>query len=200
MSDKDKEEVYLRPLLKSDLQHMDVWDQDAEIGYFFGFYGDNSDITYGERCAALLGQPNHRLWAIETKQSGFIGEVELTQICWHTREAELKICIGNPACRGLGLGTRALKLVLAIAFKRLNLEKVYLKVYQYNTRALHCYLRCGFKKKAVLRNRYRFGGQNRDIYLMYIDCRTFNEKQSVSSAIPSIDSVRYHRYNMVDDN
>ena len=35
--DKDKEEVNLRPLVKGDLRHMAAWDQDAEIGYFFGF-------------------------------------------------------------------------------------------------------------------------------------------------------------------
>ncbi len=31
-----KEEVYLRPLLKSDLQKMATWDQDEELGYFLG--------------------------------------------------------------------------------------------------------------------------------------------------------------------
>lgn len=176
MSDKEKEKVYLRPLLKSDLQHMVSWDHDAEIGYFFGFDRKDSSMTYRERCAALLGQPNHRLWAIETKKDSFIGEVELTQICWHTREAELKICIGDPAFRGRGFGTQAIKLVLANAFTKLKLKKVYLRVYQYNTRALHCYLQCGFKKEAVLKNRHRFGGQNRDIYLMYIDYQMFTEQ------------------------
>lgn len=176
MLDKDKEEVYLRPLVKGDLRHMAAWDQDAEIGYFFGFDTDDSSITYQERCAGLLGQPNNRLWAIETEEAGFIGEVELNQISWRTREAEVKICIGNPAYRGLGFGTQALKLALVAAFKELRLKRVYLRVYQYNTRALRCYIRCGFKKEAVLRNRYRYGGQNRDIYLMYIDHKMFKER------------------------
>ena len=97
MPEKKQEEIQLKPLLESDLQHMAAWDQDVEIGYFFGFDEDDSSITYRERCRALLGQPNHRLWAIETDKAGFIGEVELTQISWRMKEAELKICIGNPA-------------------------------------------------------------------------------------------------------
>jgi RimJ/RimL family protein N-acetyltransferase len=174
----ERKEIYLRPLLESDLQLMADWDQDAEIGYFFGFDEDNSGTTYRERCAALLGQPNHRLWAIETEKEGFIGEVELTQISWRIKEAELKICIGNAAYRGLGFGTQALKMTLEIAFTRLKLDTVYLRVYQYNTRAIRCYLRSGFKKEAVLKNRQRFGGSNRDIYLMYIDRKTFAKGQS----------------------
>ncbi len=183
-----KEEVYLRPLLKSDLQKMATWDQDEELGYFFGLDVDDSGSSYADRCAALLEKPNHRLWAIEVGEIGFIGEVELSQICWRAREAELKICIGDPAYRGRGFGTRALKLTLNIAFTRLKLERVYLRVYHYNTRALQCYLRCGFKKEAVLRNRRRFGGQNRDIYLMYIDCHSFNKERSNFTPIPSIDN------------
>jgi RimJ/RimL family protein N-acetyltransferase len=172
----EQEDIYLRPLLESDLQHMKDWDQDAEIGYFFGFDEDSSGLTYRERCLALMGQTNNRLWAIETKRYGFIGEVELTQISWRLREAELKICIGDPNCRGMGFGTQAIKLTLEIAFTNLRLNKIYLRVYQYNTRAIRCYLGIGFKKEAVLKNRHRFGGANRDIYLMYIDQSTFRKR------------------------
>ncbi|NLG86448.1 MAG: GNAT family N-acetyltransferase [Firmicutes bacterium] len=177
MLEKEQEQIQLRPLLESDLQHMATWNQDVEIGYFFGFYEEGSSTTYQDRCRDLLGQPNHRLWAIETNKAGFIGEVELTQISWRLKEAELKICIGNPAYRGLGFGTQALQMILEVAFTKLKLNRVYLRVYQYNNRAIRCYQRCGFKKQAVLRNRERFGGRNCDIYLMYIDRKMFAEKR-----------------------
>jgi len=165
-----EEEISLEPLLKEHLKQMAAWGEDAEINYLLGLDG----ITkYWERCADLLGQPNHRLWAIKTGQGCVIGEISLSQICWRVREAELRICIGNRAYWGRGLGKKALQAILIKAFDELKLKRVYLRVYHYNTRALKCYLRCGFKKEAVLRNRYRYGGQNRDIYLMYIDQRLF---------------------------
>ncbi|HHV57586.1 MAG TPA: GNAT family N-acetyltransferase [Firmicutes bacterium] len=171
-----KQYVRLRPLTQKDLEAMAAWDGDEEIRFLLGLHLEEKERTYRQHCETLLGTPANRLWAIEVTPDRFIGEVELSQITWRTKEAELKICIGDPGFRGQGLGGRAIEAVLAIAFNELKLKRVYLRVYHYNRRAIRCYLRCGFKKEAVLRNRRRFSGQNYDVYLMYIDRDTYTRK------------------------
>ncbi|HHY92179.1 MAG TPA: GNAT family N-acetyltransferase [Firmicutes bacterium] len=164
-----KDCIRLRQLTEEDLARMAAWDEDEEIKYLLGLHLEEKECSYRQHCAGLLGTPTNRLWAIEVSPDRFIGEVELTQITWRTKEAELKICLGDPAARGQGFGTAAIGAVLAIAFDELRLNRVYLRVYHYNQRAIRCYLRCGFRKEAVLKNRRRFQGENYDVYLMYID-------------------------------
>jgi RimJ/RimL family protein N-acetyltransferase len=53
--------------------------------------------------------------------------------------------------QGKGYGTEAVKLLLKFAFNDLNLNKVYLKVFQNNERAIKCYLKAGFVKEGLLR-------------------------------------------------
>lgn len=175
MLKQQEEPVTLKPLSKSHIKQMVAWGEDGETNHLLGV---NETADYWVRCRTLLGQPNHRLWAIMVGQDRLIGEVKLTQISWRTREAELMVFIGNPNYRGKGFGSKVVKKVLAQAFVVLKLRRVYLRVYQYNARAVRCYLRCGFKKEGVLRNRYRFGGQNRDIYLMYIESHMFNADET----------------------
>ena len=56
---------------------------------------------------------------------GLIGDIELDHIAWRSGEAELRVRIGEPSLRGKGLGTEAVRLMLAYAFERLNLTRVY---------------------------------------------------------------------------
>lgn len=177
-----KDCVRLRPLTEQDLEQMAEWDEDEEIKYYLGFHLEDKKLTYRQHCEELLKTPTNRLWAIEVTPGRFIGEVELSQITWRTREAELKICIGVPAYRGQGYGAAAVEAALAAAFLDLKLERVFLRVYHYNSRAIRCYLRCGFKKQAVLRNRWRFQGQNYDVYLMYIDRDMYEKRRWASQA------------------
>ncbi|MGI6604327.1 MAG: GNAT family N-acetyltransferase [bacterium] len=173
----DNTYVRLRPLTKRDLDQMAGWEADEELNYLLGLHLEREQTAYWSHCEALMNTPGNRLWALETVEGKFIGEVELGQITWRTKEAELKICIGDPRYRGQGYGTAAVEAVLDKAFYELKLERVYLRVYNYNIRAVRCYLRNGFKKEAVLRNRRRFQGKNYDVYLMYIDRQTHDSKE-----------------------
>ncbi|MDK2882329.1 MAG: hypothetical protein PWP58_665 [Bacillota bacterium] len=173
---QETERIRLRPLTPQDLEKMAAWDGDEEIRFLLGLHLEEGKSTYRKHCENLLGTADSRLWAIEVFPDRFIGEVELSQITWRTREAELKICIGNPTYRGRGYGTAAIEAVLALAFNEMKLTRVYLRVYHYNHRAIRCYLRCGFRKEAVLRNRKRFRGRNYDVYLMYIDREMYERR------------------------
>jgi [ribosomal protein S5]-alanine N-acetyltransferase len=56
-----------------------------------------------------------------------------------------------PGLRGRGLGKEITRLVLDWAFGELGLHRVELEVLASNTRAIRCYLACGFRQEGVRR-------------------------------------------------
>lgn len=59
---------------------------------------------------------------------------------------------------GKGYGTEATRLLVQHAFETMNLNRVWLLVYEFNERALRAYERVGFQKEGVLRQEmYRQG-------------------------------------------
>lgn len=90
-----------------------------------------------------------------------IGVVALFSIKWTHRTAGMAIVIGEPAYWGKGYGGDALYLLLAYAFRELNLYRVGLTVMSYNTRAIRLYEKAGFTlegrtRGAICRDQQRF--------------------------------------------
>ncbi|MCM1990601.1 GNAT family N-acetyltransferase [Oceanirhabdus seepicola] len=67
---------------------------------------------------------------------------------------------------GCGIGTNVTKMVLKHAFEVLEYHKVYLRVLDYNTRAIKCYEKCGFIKEGIDREGALINGTYcSDIYM-----------------------------------
>lgn len=85
--------------------------------------------------------------------------------------------IGNQEYMGQGYATEATQLMLAYCFLRLNMNRVYLKVYADNARAISLYERCGFKVEGTLRESRFEGGGFKDVLIMSILRREFMQYQ-----------------------
>lgn len=79
--------------------------------------------------------------------------------------AELSIWVGQQHRNG-GNGTEALRLALRYAFGDLKLHKVYLRVLQYNARAIRAYEKVGFQVEGTLREEMRVQGRWHDLVYM----------------------------------
>jgi len=166
--------IRLRPFTREDLPRLKEWKEDEELAAYLGLKLPGEEVDYYRRCERLLGERTSRIFAIEDEKGHLIGEVELNQITWRRRQAELHICIGDRKYWGKGYGTEAVRAVLNLAFIEMGLESVYLRVYRHNKRALRCYEKCGFKTEAVLKNRFRSKvGRGYDILLMSISAADF---------------------------
>jgi RimJ/RimL family protein N-acetyltransferase len=75
-----------------------------------------------------------------------VGEARLHHVDITAAEGWLAVGLFTPAHRGRGLGTEAVRLLLAHAFGALGLTTVRLRVLAFNARALACYRRCGFRE------------------------------------------------------
>jgi RimJ/RimL family protein N-acetyltransferase len=107
----------------------------------------------------LFDSVSFRLRTLEGDR--LVGLVALFGIKWTHGSALMAILIGEPDDWGKGYGTDGLGLLLAYAFRELNLYRVGLTVMSYNTRAIRLYEKAGFTlegriRGAICRDRQRF--------------------------------------------
>ncbi len=92
--------------------------------------------------------------------------------------AELSIWVGQEYRNG-GNGTEALRLALRYAFSDLKLHKVYLRVLEYNARAIRAYEKVGFRVEGTLRQEMRVQGRWYDLIYMGLLAHEFAAVESV---------------------
>jgi RimJ/RimL family protein N-acetyltransferase len=76
--------------------------------------------------------------------------------------------LGEPEEWGKGYGSEATRLVLRYAFETLNLNRVWLHVYEYNERGLRAYEKAGFRREGRLRQEMFRDGRYWDTIVMGI--------------------------------
>jgi RimJ/RimL family protein N-acetyltransferase len=80
----------------------------------------------------------------------------------------LGIIIGDKGHWGRGYGSDAIGALLRWAFDNLNLNRIHLTVWSYNTRAIRCYEKCGFRHEGIMRQARYYDGQYHDEWVMAI--------------------------------
>jgi RimJ/RimL family protein N-acetyltransferase len=96
-----------------------------------------------------------------------IGFVEL-EVDWPNRAGVVGIGIGERAYQSKGYGSDALRVLLGYAFRELNLYRVGLNVFSYNTRAIRAYEKVGFTHEGTLRAALYRDGQHYDLLYMSV--------------------------------
>jgi RimJ/RimL family protein N-acetyltransferase len=94
-----------------------------------------------------------------------LGYIELDGILWNQSTSWISIALGDAEHRGQGFGSEALALALRFAFDELNLRRVQLTVFSYNTRAIATYERLGFTHEGTFREALLRDGQTHDMLL-----------------------------------
>jgi RimJ/RimL family protein N-acetyltransferase len=113
--------------------------------------------------AALRDEP--QAWVIEL-EGRCIGEARLHHVDAAAGEGWVALGLFAPEHRGRGLGTEAVRLLLAYAFGALGLATIRLRVLVFNAPALACYRRCGFRE--VGREPVRLGAEATEDVLMAV--------------------------------
>ncbi|WP_229735927.1 GNAT family N-acetyltransferase [Kroppenstedtia guangzhouensis] len=72
-----------------------------------------------------------------------IGFVEMDGLLWNHRTGWISIGIGSPEYRGRGWGREEMSIALRFAFLELNLHRLQLTAFSYNTDAIRLYERLG---------------------------------------------------------
>jgi RimJ/RimL family protein N-acetyltransferase len=97
-----------------------------------------------------------------------IGDVGLGGVSWAHGDAFVGIALGERSDWGKGYGTDAMRLILRYAFEELNLRRVTLNVFDYNSRAVRSYEKVGFRHEGCVRQALHREGQRWDVHYMGI--------------------------------
>ncbi len=115
-------------------------------------------------------------FAVETLEGEHIGNCVSYNMDKMRGESELGILIGNRAYWDKGYGTDTIITMVSYIFCQTNLNRIYLKTLDSNTRAQQCFQKCGFNQ---------YGHLDRDGYsfvLMEISRQQWQERQTETEA------------------
>ncbi|QIA27981.1 GNAT family N-acetyltransferase [Thermaerobacter sp. PB12/4term] len=156
--------VVLTPLTPADLAWLVRWERDPAVARFAGQRFDSlaGACTWWQ---AAQADPRHVVLAVRLPSGQVIGDVELVEINWVRREAELRIRIGDPRYRGRGLGRDAVRAAARYA-AGIGLKQLFLRVDVRNVAALRCYRAAGFRSLGRFTAGRRKADGLADMYLM----------------------------------
>ena len=137
--------VSLRPLKKEDCRKVCSWvnspyiRETVDIKEKVSLEEEYEWFDKAERDVTKL------VFAIDVEKD-HIGNISLRNVSRVEKEGELTIFIGEESMQGKGYGYDALISFLGFCFDSMDLQRVYLKVFNYNKRAISLYRKAGFKK------------------------------------------------------
>ena len=162
--------IRIRAIEKTDIDEIMKWINDREVMDNLIMRYPVSRYKEEKWIEKALDESNPRIktFALETKDGVYLGGISLHGIDWENRNAEAGIVIGKKEYWNKGYGTDAIMTLLDFAFNRMNLHRVYLKVYDFNLRGIKSYEKCGFKSEGALRHDLYVNGRYHDSIIMGI--------------------------------
>ena len=160
--------VRLRAAEQEDLERDFTWINDPEVTHFIAA---RYPVSRAVEERWLRDRPandfaNGLFLAIETKDGVHIGNLGLHDVNAEDRKASLGIIIGDKEYWANGYGTVAIVTLLRFGFGEMNLNRVWLHVFEFNERAQACYRKCGFTEEGRLRQHYYGQGRYWDVVVM----------------------------------
>ena len=138
--------IYLSPINSEDVELFTEWLNDFEITDYTGRSGMLTTLAGEKKYLEENSNPEASFVIVTIEDDKMIGTVSLEDINSINRTATLGIFIGDKDYRDKGYGTEVIRLILEYGFKYMNLNNIKLDLMAFNTRALKCYEKCGFKE------------------------------------------------------
>jgi aminoglycoside 6'-N-acetyltransferase len=161
-----------RPIEERDLPDILRWLADPEVREFYG----DPDETVEEAREHFMEPDVTPCWRFVIEEHTHEGTRGVGEIQYYhpypgdewTWSAGIDIFIGEPDARGRGLGTEAVRTMLAHLFEVKRLHRVTIDPEVANRRAIRCYEKAGFRLDGVLRHNAFEHGEYVDTHFMSI--------------------------------
>jgi RimJ/RimL family protein N-acetyltransferase len=175
----------MKDILKGDLIHLaavdadevsksfSTWDRDSEYMRLLDteaprLHSAKSIKEWIEKDVAEQNDRTSWFTLRAAADNQLLGDITLHVTQWNARDAFIGIGIGPRDFWGKGYGTQAMQLILQYAFTELNLRRVTLTVFEYNTRAIRSYEKAGFQHEGRQRGEIIREGKRWDVLTMGI--------------------------------
>lgn len=155
---------------REDLPTFVSWINDPEVRAGISLYlpmSLASEETWFEEM--LKRSPGEQPLGIEIQEKGkwkINGNCGFFHIEAIHRSAEVGIMIGEKSYWNQGYGTEAMLLLLKHGFETLNLNRVFLRVFENNPRAIRAYEKAGYAHEGRQRQAYFTDGEYVDVLMM----------------------------------
>lgn len=161
------ERIYLRAVEESDYEKTIEWLNSQQTTRYMqrGIY---PETIVG--CKEYNGQTRAKggLNLAICLKDKHIGNIALTNVHPNFRSADISIIIGETSAQGNGFATGAIRLVIAHAFGRMNLNRLEAGMVKDNTPCTKAFTSAGFKQEGILRQAYYCEGRYQDVIVLSI--------------------------------
>lgn len=159
--------LYLGPVSRKHIPRIAKWMNDIEVlKYLAQFPKKHTEETAKAFLEKSIKDLNSHYYGIYLNNGKLIGSTDLTEVDGVHRTASLGIVIGEKEYWGKGYGTEAITLLVDYGFNVLNLNNIFLSLYDFNKRAYKCYEKVGFKIIGKRRkSRFLAGKYYNEIYM-----------------------------------
>lgn len=166
--------IYLSPRNTEDAEIFTKWLNDFQVTDYTGRSSQLLSLAEEKEYLEKNSSQEATFIIVDLNSDTLIGAIGLEQIDHISKIATLGIFIGEADYRSKGYGTEAIKLLLEYGFKYLNLNNIDLRVFEFNSRAIACYKKCGFNEYGRRRKCKFLNGNYYDEILMDILAEEFD--------------------------
>lgn len=168
--------VKLGPIKREYIDSYLKWFNDPEITQYLVMYRPLTRMWEEDWLENLKDRTDTIIFSISLLDDTHIGNCGLHAIDWKNRFGEAGITIGEKEYQGKGYGTEAMEILLEYGFNTVNLNRIQLRVYDFNIRAIKSYRNIGFIEEGRLRKAIFNKGEYHDILMMSILREEWNNK------------------------
>ena len=157
--------VMLREIKESDMNLFNKLINSSNVEQFV--VGWSKPVTMGEQNAWFQGLKNDnniRYSIVNVNDSELYGTLIISKIDWKNRTCGLDIKLSDES-RGKGIGTESVTLAVDYIFEQLNLNRVEVKILDYNVASQRIFEKLGFVKEGILRDSIFKNGKYNDLFV-----------------------------------
>lgn len=161
------ERLNIWPLEPQDLAKNYTWANDGSLCRLIGALPMPKPFREIEGWfSSVTADPEAHVFSVKLKDGAHIGNAEIRDLDLRCGSCELGIMIGDSRYRGQGYGSEAVKAVCAFAFNQLRLNRIKVRVLQYNDNAFAMFKKCGFTHEGTEREAFWQDGRHWDIRIL----------------------------------
>jgi len=134
--------------------------------------------------SASKSKDNYNFGIRALDDNRLLGNCSIFDMSHNSHNGIVGIFIGEPSEWGKGFGADAMNVLVRFAFMDLNLHRLELNVFSYNSRAIKSYEKVGFVREGVLRETLYRDGIYHDIHVMGILRREWMAKHHPEVKVP----------------
>ena len=164
--------IRLRSAERSDLERFIEWINDPEVTAGLTLFLPMSSVDEEKWFETAMKKPQEEKPLVIDIKDGtewrLIGNSGFFDFDWVARAAEVGIMIGDKTVWNQGYGTETMSLLLCHGFGTLNLNRIFLRVYAENKRAIRTYEKAGFVHEGRMRQGVYKHGKYFDVLFMSV--------------------------------